>query len=455
MTGLIGRYFGVDKAESTLGREVLGGLTTFATMSYIIFVQPAVLAIAGMDLGAVLVATCLSSAMACFYMGFIAGYPFALAPGMGQNFLFVFTICLGMGFSPPAGLAIVLCSGLVFLVLCLFKTREQVLEILPDCLRHAIGPGIGLFIAFVGLQWGGLVVSNPATMVTLGDFGNAIPLTVLLGLVVMLSLTIRGIQGAILLGIGVTGLSGWLLGAYPSTPQAPVLSLATTFQLDFFELFARWDDALVAILLLFFLDLFDTVGTLIAVSGPAGFLDKAGRLPGAGRAFLADALATCTGALLGTSTVTTYVESTTGVAAGARTGLAAVVTGICFLAAPLLAPLIAFAGQDLGPAYYQSLGIENSLVRMYPIVAPALIVVGFMMLPSLGKVAWRDPSEGFPAFLTVAMMPFGFGITEGISAGCVSYVVLKVLTGRWRDVHPALALIACFLIFRYGLIRFY
>lgn len=447
---MLDKYFGIRQSGSTAWREVTGGLTTFATMSYIIFVQPTVLAMTGMDFGSVVLATCVSSAIACFFMGFLAKYPFALAPGMGQNFLFTFTICLAMGFSWQGALAIVLCSGLVFTTLSLFRFREKVLDILPFCLKNAIGPGIGLFIAFIGLQWSGIVVLDSATMVTLGSLKHAAPLTALLGLLVMATLHARNIHGSILIGILFTTGVSLVFGVVPWSLPEFQLSTATFFRLDFGELLVRWPDALIAIALFFFLDLFDTVGTLVGVSTQAGFMTEDGNLPRAGRAFLSDALGTCVGALCGTSTVTSYIESATGVAAGARTGLAAVVTGLCFIAAIALGPVVALVGTDVAPEYYALLGIEGAYVPMYPAVAPALIMVGLFMLAPLRKVNWADITESLPAFLTVAMMAFGYGITEGVAAGCISFAVIKAVTGRGREVHPIMYGVALALMARYA-----
>ncbi len=443
-------YFAIQAAGSTVRREVVGGMTTFATMSYIIFVQPTVLGVTGMDPGSVLLATCLASALACFLMGFLARYPYALGPGMGENFFFAFAVCGAMGFGWQAGLAIVFISGLLFVLLAVFRIREKVIEILPDTLKHAIGPAIGLFIAFVGFQWSGIVIRDPATMVKLGPLNHGAPLISLFGLLVMVILMARGIRGGILIGILATTGLGLVTGVVSRDIPQIHLSAGTFLQLDFAELFTRWQDALLAIAIFFFLDLFDTVGTLVGVSAQAGFLRKDGTLPRAGRAFMADALGTCGGALMGTSTVTTYIESAAGVAAGARTGLAAVVTGLCFLGGIVLAPVVAIVGHDMGPQYYAAvLGIEGSFVRMHPAVAPALILVGVLMLAPLRKIRWDDLTEAVPAFLTLTIMPLGYGIAEGISAGCVSYVIIKLCTGRWRDPHPVLYGVALLLLLRY------
>lgn len=449
MNGLV-RYFGVHEAGSTVRREVVGGITSFATMSYIVFVQPAVLHMAGMDFGGVLVATCLSAAVGCLLMAFLARYPFALAPGMGENFLFVFTVCMAMKFSWQAALAIVFISGALFVALSLFQVREKVLDVFPPCLKDAIGPAIGLLIAFIGLQWSGVVVLNPSTMVSLGNLRHGAPLLSLFGVLLITTLMARNFRGGILVGILATTGLGLLTGVIPFKVEHVTPSFATFFQLDFSELWANPTNALIAIALFFFLDLFDTVGTLVGVSSQAGFLDQDGRLPRAGRAFLADALATCVGALFGTSTVTSYVESAAGVAAGARTGLAALVTGLCFVGAIALAPVVALVGQDIGPQYYAAMNIPGPVPPMHPAVAPALIVVGMLMLGGLKRIRWDDVTESLPAFMTVALMPLGYGITEGISAGCISFVAIKCCTGRRREVHPVMAVVALALAGRYA-----
>jgi len=450
---VIKNYFKIGESGSTIRNEIVGGLTTFATMSYIVFVQPTVLATTGMDFGSVLLATCISAAIACFLMGFLARYPIALAPGMGENFLFAFAIVaappIGMGFSWRAALAIVLISGLIFVALSVFKTREKIIEILPPCLINSIGPAIGLFIGFVGLQWGGIVVRAESTMLQLGSFHSEIAMMTVIGLFLIAALHVRRIPGGILIGILATAGIGIFTGAIPSNTEAPPLEFSTFFQLNISELAQRWPDALVAIMLFLFLDMFDTVGTLVGVSNQAGFLKPDGTLPRAGRAFFSDAVGTCVGALCGTSTVTSYIESATGVAAGARTGLAAIVTGVCFLGAIFLAPVIHIAGQDIGPAFY-NLPADALHVAMYPVVAPALIFVGFLMMGPLRKIHWDDATESLPAFLTIAMMAFGYGITEGISAGIIGYAVIKPVAGKPREVHPLLYLVALAFLARYA-----
>jgi len=447
------RYFGIGENGVTFQREIVGGITTFATMSYIVFVQPTVLATTGMSFGSVLLATCISSALTCFLMGMLARYPIALAPGMGENFLFAFAVVagapLGMGFSWQAALTIVLISGLIFVALSVFKTREKILEILPPCLTNSIGPAIGMFIGLIGLQWGGIIVSSPATMLRVGSFHSGVALMTVLGLLLIATLHVRRVPGGILIGILATAGLGIYTGVIPASAQTPALDFSTFFQFNLAELVARWPDALVAVLLFLFLDIFDTVGTLVAVSNQAGFLKPDGTLPRAGHAFFSDAVGTCIGACCGTSTVTSYIESATGVAAGARTGLAAIVTGVCFLFAIFLAPVIHIAGQDVGLAFY-NLPAGALHVAMYPVVAPALIFVGFLMMAPLRKINWDDVTESLPAFFTISMMVFGYGITEGISAGIISYAAIKPIAGKPRKVHPVLYLVALAFLARYA-----
>ncbi|MCC6154577.1 MAG: NCS2 family permease [Candidatus Hydrogenedentes bacterium] len=449
-------YFDVSRNGSTIKREVLGGLTTFAMMSYIIFVQPTVLSAAGMPFGSVLLATCLASSAGCFLMGLLARYPFAQAPGMGENFFFAFTVCStfagGMGFSWQAGLSIVFISGLLFVLLSLFGVREQVLRVMPDCLKNTIGPAIGFFITFVGMQWGGIVQANPATMVSLGKLTSGPALLTITGVFLIVGLMARGVRGAILIGILFTCIAGVSSNVMPSNTSGFTISFETFFNLNMRELIDKWDLALVAILLFFFMVLFDTVGTLVGVGKQAGFVREDGTMPRAGRAFLSDALATTIGSLFGTSTVTAYIESATGVAAGARTGLAAIVCGLCFIAAIAFAPIIHIVGTDIGPAVY---GVSPTAphIAMYPGVAPALIVVGLLMMSPLRHVKWDDVTEALPAFLTVALMVFGFAIHEGISAGCVSYATVKTISGRYKEVHPVMYVIAALLIARYTFLR--
>ncbi len=448
MYSILNQIFRIEEEKTTIRREIIGGITTFCTMSYIVFVQPAILSIAGMDYNSVILATCISSAIACFLMAFLSNYPFALAPGMGENFLFTFTLCLGMGFSWQSSLAIVFISGLLFVFLSLFKTREKIIEIFPDCLKNAIPAGIGLLITFVGLQWAGLIIVNPGTMVSVGNLTNAVPLITIISLLIILFLQSIRFTGAILAGIFFSSIAYLILGVIPIKKPEFTFSFATFFKLDFYSLIDKWQDAIPAILIFFFLDLFDTVGTLVGVGNTAGFM-KEGRLPRAGGAFLSDALGTCIGALCGTSTVTSYVESASGVAVGARTGMASFTTGICFILTIPLIPLLAILGYNAGPAYYEQIGMQGVNFSMYPAVAPALIVIGFLMMGSVKRILWEDISEGFPAFLTIIFMSFGYGITEGISIGCISYVAIKCIVDKYKDVNVWMYVIALAFLLRY------
>jgi len=290
-------------------------------------------------------------------------------------------------------------------------------------------------------------------MVAMGSLRHGAPLITLFGVLLIATLMARNLRGAILAGIIATTALGLLTGVLSTKTQSVTPNFSTFFQLRFDELLSKPAQAGTAILLFFFLVLFDTVGTLVGVGTQAGFLDKEGRLPRAGRAFVSDALGTTIGALFGTSTVTSYIESAAGVAAGARTGLAAVVTGLCFVFAIALAPVVAVVGQDIGPAYYAALGIKGALVSMHPAVAPALIVVGLLMLAPLGRVRWDDVTESLPAFLTVTMMVFGYGITEGIAAGCISFVAVKLTSGRGREAHPVMYIVAIALVLRYAFLK--
>ncbi len=452
MNQLLDKVFKLSENQTSLKREIIGGITTFSTMSYIIFVQPSILSLAGMDFGSVLLATCISSAVACFLMAILANYPIALAPGMGENFLFTFTICLTMGFSWQSALSIVFISGILFVVLSIFRFRERIVEIFPDCLKNAIPGGIGLLIAFVGLQWAGLIVLNEGTMVSVGDLKNPIPIVALMSVALIILLQGMRVSSAIIIGLIFSVCCYLFLGVIPWKSPELRYSFSTFFQLNFRELIDRWQDALLAIFIFFFLDLFDTVGTLIGVGNIASFM-REGKLPRAGRAFLADALGTCIGALCGTSTVTSYIESASGVAMGARTGLASVVTSICFLLVIPFVPLLAIFGYNVAPEYYAHLGIENVKVGMYPAVAPALILVGFLMMGTIKRIVWEDMSEGIPAFLSILFMAFGYGITEGISMGCVSFVVVKLLLRRYKDINPWMYLIALAFLIRYILLK--
>jgi AGZA family xanthine/uracil permease-like MFS transporter len=436
---MLQRIFKLKENGTDAKTEVMAGVTTFMTLSYIIFVQPTVLSACGMDFGAVLVATCVSSAAATFLMAFYANYPIALAPGMGQNFFFAYTVVLKMGIPWQKALGAVFLSGVLFFLLSFFGFREKLIDGIPGSLKEAIAVGIGLFIAMIGFQWSGIVVASPSTLVGLGSLHSAPVLLSLFGLLLTVILVAARVRGALLWGILATGLAGLPLGVVRYRGiLGPVPSLAPTFlKLD---IAGAFDLGLVSVVFVFFfLALFDSVGTLIGVSNQAGLLVN-GRLPRAREALSADALGSVSGALMGTSTVTAYVESAAGVAEGGRTGLANVVTGILMLAALSFYPLSRMVGDGFKLPSGQ---------QVYPVVAPALIVVGSMMLGNVRKIRWDDATEAIPAFLTMALMPFAFSITEGIAFGFISYSLLKLITGRGREVHGLVYLFAALFVIRY------
>ena len=433
MTAIV-RYFRFEENGATFRTEVIGGLTSFVTMAYIVAVNPGMLSEAlGKDLfGELLFATCISAALATLIMGIVANYPFALAPGMGLNAFFAYTVVLGMGVRWDLALGVVLASGILFTLLTLVRVREAIINAVPDTIKHATACGIGLFIAFIGLKNAGIVAANPATLITLGEVRSGpVGLTLLgvLGTGVMLA---RGVKGAILYGmLGVTVL-GMLTGVnaapegFFSLPAWP----EQLFGVAAVNLAAAFDVGLIGVVFVFlFVDMFDTMGTLVGVSGRAGFLDERGRLPRANRALLADSLGTVFGSLFGTSTVTTYIESASGISAGARTGFASVVTGTMFLLALFLTPLV-----EAIPAFA---------------TAPALIVVGVLMMASVVNVKWHDVTDALPAFLTMIAMPLTFSISDGLAMGFISFPIVKRLGQKGDEVNPLVDLLAVIFIARY------
>jgi AGZA family xanthine/uracil permease-like MFS transporter len=436
---MLQRLFRLSENHTDVKTEVVAGLTTFMTLSYIIFVQPTVLSACGMDFGAVLVATCVASAAATFLMGLYANYPVALAPGMGQNFFFAYTVVLKLGIPWEKALGAVFISGVLFLVLSLFGFREKLIDGIPASLKEAIAVGIGLFIAMIGFQWSGIVVASPSTLVGLGSLHSPPVRLSLLGLVLTVILVAASVRGAFLWGILTTALAGLPFGVVTYHGiLGRVPSLAPTFlKLDIPGAFNLGLASVVFIF--FFLALFDSVGTLVGVSSQAGLLNN-GKLPRAREALSADAFGSVSGALLGTSTVTAYVESAAGVAAGGRTGLANMITGLLMLSALYLYPL----SRMIGDGYRLPNGSQ-----IYPVVAPTLIVVGSMMLRNVGRIRWEDATEAIPAFLTMVLMPFAFSITEGIAFGFISYSLLKLVAGRGREVHGLVYLFAALFVIRY------
>jgi adenine/guanine/hypoxanthine permease len=443
--GLLERVFRLEENQTTVRREISGGLTTFMTMAYIIFVQPVVMHAAGIDMGAAMVATCLSSAIAIFTMGILANYPVALAPAMGHNFFFSYTVVLTLGYTWQQALGAVFVSGSLFILLSFSGLREHLLNAVPASLKFAIAAGIGLLIASIGMQWSGIVVDHPATLVGLGDLHSPPVLLSLMGLIVISVLLTLRIRAALLIGMLFCLFAAIFAGmVHFEGVVGPVPSISPTlFQLDI--LGAIQAGMLSVIFVFFFLDLFDTVGTLIGVSQEAGLLRDDGTLPRARPALFSDAVGTVAAALTGTSTVTSYVESAAGVSAGARTGLANMVTGSLFLLALFFAPLVKMVG---GGIEYGEGG------RLYPIVAPALIIVGCLMIRSILRIRWDDVSEAIPAFLTILVMPLTFSITEGIAFGFIAFALLKTVHGNWRQVPPVVAVFAVLFLLRYVFVAF-
>ena len=426
---MLERWFHLKENETTVRRELFAGLTTFMAMAYVVVVNPRILSEGGMPADGVLFATCLSAALATLVMGLWANYPIALAPGMSLNAYFTYSVVIGRHVPWQTALGVVFLSGVLFLVLTLTKVREHIVNDIPDCLKHGTAAGIGLFIAFIGLRNAGLIVANPATLVTFGKISDHGTLLAIAGLMITAILMARRVSGAILLGIAVIALAGIPLGLthWPnqllSLPHPSgtflKLDLAGAAKLGFGEL----------IFVFFFVDLFDNVGTLVGVCEQGKFM-RGGKLPRASRALLADAFGTMAGALMGTSTVTSYIESAAGVAAGGRTGLGNLLIAALFAAAMFCAPLVAAV-----PAYA---------------TAPALILVGALMCGAVGRVKWDDFTEAFPAFMTVIATPLTFSIATGLSLGLLSFTFLKLGAGRYREISALIWILSVLFLFRYA-----
>ncbi|GAA0570260.1 NCS2 family permease [Halomonas salifodinae] len=419
---LLDDHFKLSEHHTTIHTEVIAGITTFLTMAYIIFVNPSILAETGMDYGAVFVATCLAAAIGSLIMGVWANYPIAQAPGMGLNAFFTYGVVLGMGYSWEAALGAVFFSGFIFLLLSIFKVREWIINSIPLSLRLGIAAGIGLFLAMIALKNAGIVVADPATYVALGDMSQPPALYALLGFFVITALAYLKVTGAVMIGIlGVTILA-MVLGHndYAGLISMPP-SIAPTFMA--LDLAGAFDVAMLSVIFAFlFVDLFDTSGTLVGVAHRGGLLDKDGKLPRLNRAMISDSSASMAGAVLGTSTTTSYIESTAGIASGGRTGLTAVVVAILFLVSLFFAPL---AGSI--PAYA---------------TAGALLYVASLMAGSLAHANWEDATEAAPVLIAALAMPLTFSIAEGIALGFISYVAIKALAGRFQDLNPAVVILA-------------
>jgi AGZA family xanthine/uracil permease-like MFS transporter len=416
------RYFGLTAHGTTVRTEAIAGLTTFLTMVYIVFVNPAILSKAGMDHGAVFVATCLAAAVCSAVMGLYANYPIALAPGMGLNAFFAFTIVLTYKYSWQQALAAVFLSGVLFFLLSIFRLREQLIDSIPRNLKFAIGAGVGLFLGIIALEEAKIVVAHPATLVTLGSLKNPAALLCLLGFVLIVALNVRKVIGGTLIGILVVSLIGLPLGLAKFTgvvSMPPSLS-PTLFQLDFSRAFEL--TFLIVVFSILMIDVFDNAGTLIAVTQKAGMVDKDGRLPRMKQALVSDSFAAMFGALIGTSTTTSYIESAAGVQAGGRTGLTAVFVAILFLLALFFSPLAGMV-----PAYAS---------------AAALLYVACVMAGGLADLDWEDVTEYAPAVVAAVTMPLTYSIATGIGLGFISYVLIKLLAGRGRDVPAAIWVLA-------------
>ena len=425
--GFLERQFKLKEHKTDVKTEIMAGITTFMTMAYILIVNPDILSQAGMDFGGVFTATALSALIACVLMAVLANYPFALAPGMGLNAFFTYTVVMGMGKSWEFALTAVFLEGIIFMVLSLFQVREAIFNAIPMNLKKAVSVGIGLFIALIGFTNAGIVIKEGGTILNLGDLTAGAPLLALIGLIVTGFLLAKNVKGALFFGILITtaigipmGVSympnGTFLGIFSAPP-----SLAPVFMKFEWSQIFTWE-MLIVVFTFLFVDVFDTVGTLIGVSSKAGMLEPDGTLPKVKEALLADAIGTTVGACLGTSTVTTFVESAAGVSEGGRTGLTALSTGIMFGLSLILAPLF---GMVPGAA-----------------TAPALIIVGLFMMSPIKEIDLEDYTEAIPAFLTIVMMPFAYSIAEGIVFGMVSYVVLKLISGKHKDISPIMYILA-------------
>ena len=438
---MLEKLFELKSNGTSVRRELVAGLTNFLTISYIIFVQPNFLSAAGMNPGAVMVATCVSSALATFLMAFLTNYPVVLAPGMGLNAYFAFEICHSSGLNLPwqEGLGIVFISGVLFLILSFVGLREAIMNAFPTSLQTATAIGIGLFIAFIGLQMSGIITKDPATFITRGELDSKHILLSLFGIGVILALMARKVKGAILIGILIATAANLIFGivSYEGVAALPPDPTPTLFKLEFPNFFAKLE--IIPVIFVFFaIDMFDSIGTLTAIGYRAQLMEE-GKLAKARRALMADAASTVGGACLGTSTVTCYIESATGITEGGRTGLTAVFTGICMLLALFFEPLV----KIIGGGYPINPSIN-------PIIGPALIVVGGLMLRNISQIDWEDITEAIPAFLTMIMMPLSFSITDGIGFGLISLAFLKLVTGRSKEIHPiiyyfALFFIACYI----------
>ena len=426
---MLKKLFGFDPAKTTVKTEIIAGITTFLTMSYILAVNPSMFSELSMPGGAVFTSTALAAIIGCVAMAFIGKLPFGLAPGMGLNAFFVYSVCLGMGYPWQFALTAVLIEGLIFIILTITNVREAIVNAIPASLRNAIGAGIGLFIAFIGLSSAGIVVSDPSTLVTLGDITSGSALLAFIGIIITGFLYVKNVPGAILLGIIITMIIGIPMGVTQfqgvfSHPES-IKPIFMQFQFD-----KIWTlDMLSVVFTFLFIDMFDTVGTLIGVCTKANMVDEKGNIKRLKHAFMADSIATTAGAMLGTSTTTTYVESAAGVAQGGRSGLTALVVAGCFAIALFFSPLF--------------LSIPSAAT------APALVLVGLMMMEPVTKIKFDDFSESIPAFICIIVMPLTYSISNGILIGMITYVLMNMICGNFKKITPVMYILAVIFILNY------
>ncbi|HSO86043.1 MAG TPA: NCS2 family permease [Draconibacterium sp.] len=428
---MLEKFFNLKHNKTTVRTEILAGITTFMTMAYILAVNPDILSATGMDKNALFTATALSALIATLVMALVAKLPFALAPGMGLNAFFAFTVVLGMGHTWQFALTAVFLEGIIFLILTFFNIRELIVNSIPLSLKHAISAGIGLFIAFIGLQNAGIIVNNDAVLVGLGKMGSPAVLIALGGIILTAVLLALRVKGALLIGIFAATLAGLPFGV-TKMPEGSMVSLPPSltpifWKFEFTQVFTF--DMMIVLFTFLFVDMFDTVGTLVGVSSKAGMLDKDGKVPRVKQALFADAIGTTAGAILGTSTVTTYVESASGVAEGGKTGLTSLATAVLFAIALFLAPLF--------------------LMVPAAATAPALVLVGFFMMTPILNINFGDYTESIPAFIAIVMMPLTYSIAEGIVFGMLSYVLLKLLTGKIKDLTVVMVVLAVLFILKF------
>ena len=426
---MLKKLFGFDPARTTIRTEIIAGITTFLTMSYILAINPAMFSELDMPAGAVFTSTALAAIIGTFVMAVWAKLPFGLAPGIGLNAFFVYTVCMGMGYSWQFALTAILIEGIIFILLTVTNLREAIVNAIPLSMRNAIGAGIGLFIAFIGLQNAGVIVDNGSTLVELGDITSGSALLALIGLLITGFLYIKNVRGAMLIGILVTTVIGIPMGVTEfkgvlSSP-APIGDIFCKFEWE--HVFTL--DMVVVVFTFLFIDMFDTVGTLVGVCTKAGLVNEDGTVKRIKEAFMADAIATTAGAFLGTSTTTTYVESASGVAQGGRTGLTAFTIACCFAISLFFSPLF--------------LSIPAAAI------APVLIMVGLMMLEPIIRIPFDDFTESLPAFICIIMMPLSYSISNGILIGMIAYVLINLVCGKFRKLTPTMYILAALFILKY------